>query len=355
MNEIRGIQFVGTQRSGSNLLRLMLNRLNEVDAPHPPHILKTIYPLLPAYGDLSNGQGFIDLIRDTLCLIKTNPISWEKFDPGISQILARCSTPSPVEAFRVLYSMKAEASGAKFWCCKSMANIHYVEQLEANGVSPFYLHIYRDGRDVAASFKKTMVGHKHIYFLARQWQKEQQLANALKTRFKSRFIQVRYEDLITNPKAACQAICRRLDIKYQPEMLTYHQSKESHNAATAGKMWENLSRPVINNNCNKFLQVLTEKEILIFESLAGEMLEKHGYKRMVAKNRLIKAFSPDTIKGFEHNDRLLKVRAIGRADKNDIARRSSQEHLKARLVRKLKHLTGIYDHAADKVPQHAQR
>ena len=38
-------QFIGTQRSGSNLLRLMLNQLEGIYAPHPPHILKTFYPL----------------------------------------------------------------------------------------------------------------------------------------------------------------------------------------------------------------------------------------------------------------------------------------------------------------------
>ncbi len=32
------IFMIGTQRSGSNLLRLMLNQLPEIAAPHPPSL-----------------------------------------------------------------------------------------------------------------------------------------------------------------------------------------------------------------------------------------------------------------------------------------------------------------------------
>ena len=41
------IFMIGTQRSGSNLFRLMLNQLPEIAAPHPPHILIRLMPLRP--------------------------------------------------------------------------------------------------------------------------------------------------------------------------------------------------------------------------------------------------------------------------------------------------------------------
>ena len=46
------IFMIWIQRSGSNLLRLMLNELPEIAAPHPPHILQRMMPLVPRYGDL---------------------------------------------------------------------------------------------------------------------------------------------------------------------------------------------------------------------------------------------------------------------------------------------------------------
>ena len=53
---------IGTQRSGSNLLRLMINQTPSIAAPHPPHILERFNPLLPAYGDLSIESNFLRLI-----------------------------------------------------------------------------------------------------------------------------------------------------------------------------------------------------------------------------------------------------------------------------------------------------
>ena len=51
------IQLIGTQRSGSNLLRLMLNQLDEICAPHPPHILSVFLPILSKYGNLEKSKG----------------------------------------------------------------------------------------------------------------------------------------------------------------------------------------------------------------------------------------------------------------------------------------------------------
>ena len=48
------VMMIGTQRSGSNLLRLMLNQLPDIASPHPPHILERLGPLEADYGDLSD-------------------------------------------------------------------------------------------------------------------------------------------------------------------------------------------------------------------------------------------------------------------------------------------------------------
>ena len=55
---------LGTQRSGSNLLRLMINQLKQVASPHPPHILERMTPLLSYYGDLNIESHFNQLIDD---------------------------------------------------------------------------------------------------------------------------------------------------------------------------------------------------------------------------------------------------------------------------------------------------
>ena len=63
-------QLIGTQRSGSNLFRLMLNEFDDIYAPHPPHLLSTFYHLQKNYND------FDKLVSDMVKWVKFNPIKW---------------------------------------------------------------------------------------------------------------------------------------------------------------------------------------------------------------------------------------------------------------------------------------
>ena len=168
------VQMIGTQRSGSNLLRLMLDQLEEVSAPHPPHILERFIPLLPAYGDLSVPENFSSLVHDVCSLVAYNPVQWKHISLKQNEIIDRCNEASLTEIVRVIYEMNAESKGANIWMCKSLTNIHYAYLLEET-IKPLYIFLYRDGRDVACSFKKAVVGEKHVYHIAKQWQQEQTL------------------------------------------------------------------------------------------------------------------------------------------------------------------------------------
>ncbi|MCR4286857.1 MAG: sulfotransferase, partial [Deltaproteobacteria bacterium] len=43
------IFIIGTERSGTNLLRLILNAHPNIALPHPPHIMKNFSGLVPLY------------------------------------------------------------------------------------------------------------------------------------------------------------------------------------------------------------------------------------------------------------------------------------------------------------------
>ena len=44
---------IGSQRSGSNWLRTMLNEREDLAGPHPPHILRDFAPIVDKFGDMS--------------------------------------------------------------------------------------------------------------------------------------------------------------------------------------------------------------------------------------------------------------------------------------------------------------
>ncbi|MFN3841558.1 MAG: hypothetical protein ACK4RF_12705, partial [Cyclobacteriaceae bacterium] len=101
--DLTAIQFVGTQRSGSNLLRVMLNQLPEISAPHPPHILKTFFPLLFNYGNLDDDGNFYRLVSDICDWVNKNPVPWQGILFSPDQVIPACKQRSLVEVFRRIY------------------------------------------------------------------------------------------------------------------------------------------------------------------------------------------------------------------------------------------------------------
>lgn len=323
---------IGTQRSGSNLLRVMLDALDGIAAPHPPHILQRFLPLLPRYGDLSAEANFTRLSEDVCELVRLNPVPWEGVGLEAETIRKACRRPTLYDLFRAVYEAAARQTGTAYWLCKSMKNVFFAEGIESTGLRPYYLYLYRDGRDVALSFKKAIVGEKHIYALAQNWKKDQEEALRLEARTPDdHFFKVSYETLIASPETVLRSLCAFLRLPYSDKALEYYKSRESANTAVAGRMWSNVAKPILKNNTRKFLTELSSEEIAIFESVAGETLEKLGYARCTPADRRISRFSADEIQAFETENSRLKGLFRQMADPDDLAKRRPQEELIGRI------------------------
>lgn len=316
---------IGTQRSGSNLLRLMLNQLKELSAPHPPHILERFMPLLPVYGDLAIAQNFAQLVDDVCQLVEYNPVPWTGVELNRDEIINRCNQPLLTEITRVIYELKAESENASAWMCKSMANIHYTDELESSGLKPLYLYLYRDGRDVACSFKKAIVGEKHIYHIAQQWKTEQDLSLQLIERVgQERVIQIRYEDLIANAEGEMRRLCAFIGISYDESAMQYHQSNEAKNTALSGAMWQNVEKPVIATNFNKYKKELQPEEIRLFEEVAGDTLLNLGYA-LDYPDQTVRKFAKDEIALFNAQNKQMKDDSRANQKPEDIEKRKNQD------------------------------
>lgn len=57
---------IGSQRSGSNWLRTMLDQREDLVGPHPPHVMREFMPLISKFGDLSQDESF-DILVDHVC------------------------------------------------------------------------------------------------------------------------------------------------------------------------------------------------------------------------------------------------------------------------------------------------
>src|SRR4030065_1091704 len=70
------IFIVGTERSGSNLLRAILNAHENICIPHPPHIMNELAHLVPRYGDLSQDKNFRRLIDHAVRVVELHFAPW---------------------------------------------------------------------------------------------------------------------------------------------------------------------------------------------------------------------------------------------------------------------------------------
>jgi len=322
------IFMIGTQRSGSNLLRLMLNQLTEIASPHPPHILQRLHPLLDYYGDLNVDENFRRLTDDVCRLVELNPVAWERVELDREDIHARCRERSLVALHGAVYDVCAETWNAHTWCCKSLANIEYVEEIEHYFDNPRYIFLYRDGRDVALSFQKAVVGEKHIYHIAKGWAKTQERALTLIDQIgPGRLIMVSYEELTAEPEATTKRLCDFLGVSYSDSMLEFHASDEARRAAVSSTLWDKVTQPVMANNSRKFLRESSETDIRIFESVAGHVLDRLGYERVhVAAGQELN-FSEQDIRLFTEENERIKRSLLEQTDKEDLIRRERQEVL----------------------------
>src|SRR5690606_6877551 len=101
---------------------------------------------LAHYGDLNQEDAFQKLVFDVCRYVEVNPVPWSNIVLDRQTVINRCRNKKLIDIFRVIYELKAEASKADYWCCKSMANVHFISEIESGGIHPFYIHLIRDGR-----------------------------------------------------------------------------------------------------------------------------------------------------------------------------------------------------------------
>ena len=328
---------IGTQRSGSNLLRLMMNQLKDISSPHPPHVLERMVPLMESYGDLKSDDNFKILVDDVCRLVELNPVEWSDMVFDRDVVMSKAKERSLMSVYGVIYDLYAESQGAKTWCCKSMANINYIDKIEEYFDRPKYIYLYRDGRDVALSFQKAVVGEKHIYNIAKEWADTQAQALDLCNLIDEEcFHSVSYEQLTQRPEETARSLCDFLNTDYVPAMLDFHKTSEARNAAESSDLWGNVISPIIKNNSKKYKKELSYNEISIFESVAGHILDQLGYKRDFVASGEEQVFSSQDIDEFNKLNMTKKHTSLLKVDEKDKERRERQlgllDEIKTRSV-----------------------
>lgn len=273
---------IGTERSGSNLLRLILNAHSGIALPHPPHILHFFGPLQESYGDLTRPAALRQLVGDVLGLLASHIYPWDRaIDP--ERIIQRMHDapwpPSLVGVFFSLYDEYLRQAGKRRWGCKSTFVISHVQPVMAACRAAKFIFLVRDPRDVALSSRRSIFSPFHPYYSALLW-RDQQLEGLrwLDSPARGSFHLVRYEELIEEPERTVKAICRFLGETYEPAMLDYYRTSSAQKSTRLSTSWQNLAAPILGANRNKFKQGLSRQEIRLVEAVTGDLMARFGYR-----------------------------------------------------------------------------
>lgn len=264
-------------RSGSSLLSRMLNQHSEIAIPYESQIFNYFYPWIDYYGDLSKTDNLERFVSD---ILSTDFIHDWSNPPSQEEVIKNVKVPNFGGVFNAILESWMIRNKKKLWGEKTPRHIFYWKEILSIFPNAKIIFIVRDGRDVALSLLGARFGPKTIYGAAKWWEQYCSIMEVIESNIpKERFVQVAYEDLISKPKENLTRICKFLDLEYESTMLDFHTQKSEYKSDSINQ--ENLKKPVMSNNMNKWRNEFSPKERHFFDKVAGEYLEKNGYSRSI--------------------------------------------------------------------------
>ncbi len=273
-----------SERSGSNLIRAMLDAHPRIAAPQPLHFLRDVIARADALPFGARDAAAAEVMRAQLA----RSIGKQFAPDDAARIVARAEAAEPFtprEILRAVYGGVAEVTGADLLMIKENELQNAAAQIIDAFPDAQFLFQVRDPRDYLASalaLKEGRFGNKFGGFrnAMRLWSEDQQFGLRMLGHFgPERVFFQRYEDLVANPEAVLRQVCAFAGLPFAPEMLRHHEASGVQEFSTRKAAWENLSRPVMADNFNKYRQSLSARQIAGVEAALGPLMDRFGYAR----------------------------------------------------------------------------
>jgi sulfotransferase family protein len=287
------IFIIGTERSGSNLLRLILNAHSRIAVPHPPHLVRYFAPLMRSYGDLRSDRAFSHFTRDVVRLLETHIHPWEVTIDV--EGLRRTARRDLLGVYVAIYQQYRDALGKARWGCKSTFMIDWVRPLLDRLPDAQFLFLVRDPRDVAASSRQAVFSTFHPHRTALLWQEQQEKGLELLQALPAETIhRLRYEDLVREPERAVRSLCAFLEEGFEPAMLRHFAGEEARRTAALAEAWANTAQPVNVASVGRFDKDMTPREVRLVERVTAASMVRLGYAPTCSAPELAAA-APGTV------------------------------------------------------------
>ena len=262
---------LGVGRSGTTLLRVMLDRSSELAIPY-----ETFF--VPQLAHRHGRHPKLDEFVDDLGRLRTL-YDWGITPEDIRPRLREGMTTS--EAIAAIFETYAERQGKPRWGDKTPLYMQQLPLLERLFPDAFWVHLVRDGRDAALSFLelpmgfsgKTWAQPRTVAQFGARWRTEILAARRLGRHTGSRYLELRYEDLVADPERELRRVCEHASLSWEPGMLDHTRVSDAANMPEH----RNLAQPPT-PGLRDWRSQMRPEDALAFEQVAGDLLRSAGYE-----------------------------------------------------------------------------
>jgi len=266
---------VGAPRSGTTLLRVMIDRHPEVAIPGEGHFIPDLWAARRRYG--RNGR--IDDQRRWLRDLAAHPVFryWELTPEAVAQELPG-RQPSFAEAVDAAYRAYARQHGKIRWGDKTPEYVDHLPLLAKLFPDARFVHLLRDGRDVALSTLDLGRLHTHAASAAFFWARHVRHAWAISSSLGAeRYLELRYEDLVEEPERRLREVCEFLSLPFQPSMLDHDGGALERLPERMRSIHTRLALPPT-KGLRDWRRDMHPLQVAEFEAIAGPCLAEAGYE-----------------------------------------------------------------------------
>lgn len=268
---------VGVHRSGTTLLRYMLNSNPRIYVPPESDFFPRFFGKDPV-GELSRERiaALLDMIFTKYRMVK----EWRGEPPTAEAFFRAMPAQTPAAFLDTLYRTYARQYGAERWGDKTPIYASYIDLIHQIFPQAQFVHIIRDGRDVSLSMLDKW-GRKEIhvdpYFTARNWVRRIRQARAAGARLGlDLYYEMRYEALVAEPEVQLQSLCQFLGETYWPEMAEPHRLGRER--IPLGDFHEAIRQPPSTKRIGRWQNEMSEADQRLFQRVAGPLLRELGYE-----------------------------------------------------------------------------
>jgi len=273
----------GCPRSGTTLVRTMLNSHPELAVPHETLFLVNAYRSRGRWGDLSEAGNRRRLAK---WVVRRKKSRAGRLTPDPDELVARM-VAAPGTLGSVVgagFRLYADRHDKPRWGDKRPSYALNLDAVFAMFPDAQYVNIVRDPRAAVASIRKISeqpgrVGWYEDGLVAGTdlWERSQKEAERWKGRLRpEQFHEIQYEQLLEDPAAVLEGIVGflALDPAGIEPMLTFHQTVD----IKGGNIHPLVAKPLTTETVRKWEQELTREEIALVERELGERMARYGYE-----------------------------------------------------------------------------